>query len=113
MGPARSVFRRGGADGCGASWWTLRVHGAHTSVGGSALKVNLDETALLSSAPKRSILALDEALTAFSQIAPRQAKVVEFHYFGALTEEEIAALRISPRTVRGDWISPKLSYCGS
>ena len=72
--------------------------------GGHALKVNLDETALLSNAPNRSILALDEALTAFAQVAPRQAKVVELRYFGGLTEDEIvAALKISPRTVRRDW----------
>ena len=72
--------------------------------GGRALKVNLDETAVLSSMANRSILALDEALTAFAQIAPRQAKVVELRYFGGLTEEEIvAALKISPRTVRRDW----------
>jgi DNA-directed RNA polymerase specialized sigma24 family protein len=46
----------------------------------------------------------DEALTAFSQVAPRQAKVVELRYLGGLTEEEIvAALKISPRTVRRDW----------
>jgi RNA polymerase sigma factor (TIGR02999 family) len=50
------------------------------------------------------ITKLDEALTAFSQVAPRQAKVVELRYFGGLTEEEIvAALKISPRTVRRDW----------
>jgi RNA polymerase sigma factor (TIGR02999 family) len=72
--------------------------------GGSALKVNLDEAALLSSAPDWSILALDDALTAFSQVAPRQAKVVELRYFGGLTEEElVVALKISPRTVRRDW----------
>src|SRR6266571_2974649 len=72
--------------------------------GGGALKVNLDETAGLSAAADRSILALDEALTAFSQVAPRQAKVVELRYFGGLREEEIvAALKISPRTVRRDW----------
>ena len=66
--------------------------------------MNLDESAVLSPAPDRSILALDEALTAFSQVAPRQAKVVELRYFGGLTEEEIvAALKISPRTVRRDW----------
>ncbi len=72
--------------------------------GGIAPKVNIDETAVLSPATDRSILALDEALTAFSQLAPRQAKVVELRYFGGLTEEEIvAALEISPRTVRRDW----------
>jgi RNA polymerase sigma factor (TIGR02999 family) len=67
-------------------------------------KVNLDESAVLSPVAERSILALDEALTAFSRIAPRQAKVVELRYFGGLTEEEIeAALKISPRTIRRDW----------
>jgi RNA polymerase sigma factor (TIGR02999 family) len=72
--------------------------------GGMTPKVNIDETAVLSAAPDRSILALDEALTVFSQLAPRQAKVVELRYFGGLTEEEIvAALNISPRTVRRDW----------
>ena len=66
--------------------------------------MNLDETAVLSPVPDRSILALDDALTEFSQVAPRQAKVVELRYFGGLTEEEIvAALNISPRTVRRDW----------
>ena len=72
--------------------------------GGKALRVNLDETALLSSVPDQSILALDEALTTFSQLAPRQARVVELRYFGGLSEEEIVeALKISPRTVRRDW----------
>jgi RNA polymerase sigma factor (TIGR02999 family) len=72
--------------------------------GGMALQVNLDETALVSASPGRTVLALDEALTALSQVAPRQAQVVELRYFGGLTEEEIvAALVISPRTVRRDW----------
>ena len=72
--------------------------------GGRAVKVNIDETAVLSPAPNPSILALDEALTSFSEVAPRQAKVVELRYFGGLTEEEIVVvLKISPRTVRRDW----------
>jgi len=80
-----------------------RKRSAHKR-GGMAAKVNIEETAVLSPTPDRSILALDEALTAFSQLAPRQAKVVELRYFGGLTEEEIVAtLEISPRTVRRDW----------
>jgi RNA polymerase sigma factor (TIGR02999 family) len=82
---------------------TARARGARKR-GGSVPKVNFDEAAILSKAPNRSILALDEALMAFSHIAPRQAKVVELRYFGGLTEEEIVAvLRISLRTVRRDW----------
>jgi RNA polymerase sigma factor (TIGR02999 family) len=80
-----------------------RARGAHKR-GGNALKVNFDETALVSRTPDRAILALDEALTAFSEIAPRQARVVELRYFGGLAEEEISAvLKTSPRTVRRDW----------
>ena len=72
--------------------------------GGIPAKVNLDESALVSPEPDRFILAVDDALIAFSQVAPRQAKVVELRYFGGLSEEEIVtALKISPRTVRRDW----------
>ena len=64
----------------------------------------MDETAVMS--PKRDacLVALDEALEDFSRVAPRQAKLVELHYFGGLGEQEIAeVLKISPRTVRRDW----------
>jgi RNA polymerase sigma factor (TIGR02999 family) len=71
---------------------------------GIPVKVSLDESALLAPETDRSVLALDEALSAFAQVAPRQAKVVELRYFGGLTEEEIAAvLKISQRTVERDW----------
>jgi RNA polymerase sigma factor (TIGR02999 family) len=86
----------------------ILVNAAHARAaqkrGGRTPKMNIDGTAVLSPSPDRSILALDEALTVFSQLAPRQAKVVELRYFGGLTEEEIvAALNVSPRTVRRDW----------
>jgi RNA polymerase sigma factor (TIGR02999 family) len=72
--------------------------------GGGAVRVNLNETAVISPRPDHSILALDDALAAFAQIAPRQAKVVELRYFGGLSENEIVeALGISSRTVRRDW----------
>jgi hypothetical protein len=72
--------------------------------GANAARVNFDETAIVSFEPDRSIIALDDALTAFSQVAPRQARVVELRYFGGLSEEEIVeVLNISPRSVRRDW----------
>ena len=86
----------------------ILVNAAHARAaqkrGGGTPKVNIDQTAVLPPTPDRSIAALDEALTEFARLAPRQAKVVELRYFGGLTEEEIvAALDISPRTVRRDW----------
>ena len=72
--------------------------------GGQAIHVKFEETAVLAPEPDRSMIALDDALAAFSSVAERQAKVVELRCFGGLTEEEIAnVLEISPRTVRRDW----------
>jgi RNA polymerase sigma factor (TIGR02999 family) len=72
--------------------------------GGGAVRVNFDETAVITPEPDRSIIALDDALAAFAEVAPRQAKVVELRYFGGLQEEEIVeVLKISLRTVRRDW----------
>ena len=82
---------------------TARARGSDKR-GGEAVKVDLDDAPLLSPEPGAYILALDEALAAFSQIAPRQAKVVELRYFGGMSEEETAeVLKTSPRTVRRDW----------
>ena len=80
-----------------------RARGSHKR-GGGAVRVNVDEALVASPGRDSSLLALDEALEAFSKLAPRQAKVVELRYFGGLSEEDTAAaLNISPRTVRRDW----------
>jgi RNA polymerase sigma factor (TIGR02999 family) len=72
--------------------------------GGGIFKIDVDPTTLLSPEPAPYLLALDAALTAFAQVAPRQAKVVELRYFGGMTEEQAAAaLGTSLRTVRRDW----------
>ncbi len=72
--------------------------------GGGIFKIDVDPAALLSPEPAPFLLALDDALTAFAKIAPRQAKVIELRYFGGMSEEEIAAtLDTSLRTVRRDW----------
>jgi RNA polymerase sigma factor (TIGR02999 family) len=80
-----------------------RARAAHKR-GDREAQVNFEEAAVVSPQPDRSVLALDDALAAFAEIAPRQAKVVELRYFGGLSEEEIVeALKVSPRTVRRDW----------
>jgi RNA polymerase sigma factor (TIGR02999 family) len=72
--------------------------------GGQVVKVNIDAAPLPSAEPDGFVVALDDALTAFSRIAPRQARVVELRYFGGLTEAETAeVLKTSLRTVRRDW----------
>ena len=72
--------------------------------GGGAGAAPLEEAWAVSPEPDTDIIAIDEALDALSADYPHKAQVVELRYFGGLTEEEIvAALKISPRTVRRDW----------
>ena len=72
--------------------------------GGEMIRINVENAPLLSSEPDTFILALNDALFAFAEIAPRQAKVVELRYFGGMSEEETAVvMKISSRTVRRDW----------
>jgi RNA polymerase sigma factor (TIGR02999 family) len=50
------------------------------------------------------LLALDEALRKLELLDARQARIVELRYFAGLSvDETAAALRVSPRTVDGDW----------
>lgn len=72
--------------------------------GGDAVRVDFDEGHDLSDKRDASIVALDEALEAFSKVAPRQARVLELRYFGGLKVEEIhEVLGIAPRTIERDW----------
>ena len=90
-----------------------RARGAQKRGGGSP-NVNIEDTAVLSAGPDRSVLAVDEALTAFSQLATRQAKVVELRYFGGLTEEEIVTALNMLRAQSGATGSlPRLGCRGS
>jgi RNA polymerase sigma factor (TIGR02999 family) len=72
--------------------------------GRGAVMVSLDEALLLSPEHDVSLLALNDALDALSQVAPRQAEVIELRYFGGMSEEETAeVMKTSPRTVSRDW----------
>jgi RNA polymerase sigma factor (TIGR02999 family) len=72
--------------------------------GGDAVRVDFDEGHNLFAQRDAAIVALDEALEAFSKVAPRQAKVLELRYFGGLNIEEInEVMGIAPRTIERDW----------
>src|SRR5438132_11060987 len=72
--------------------------------GGGALKVDLDEAALVSPEESQEIVDLHEALEQLATLDSRKAQVVELKYFGGLNYDEMAAvLKISPVTVRRDW----------
>jgi RNA polymerase sigma factor (TIGR02999 family) len=71
-------------------------------------RVALDDTIVVTDRPIE-VVALDEALDRLSAISPRQSEVVELHFFGGLTLEEVAeVLQLSRDTVKRDWRFAKL-----
>lgn len=71
--------------------------------GGGAIQVTLDDALLPSAKSLVDVLAIDEALNQLAQFDARQAEILELHFFGGLTFEEIAShLGISLRTVKRD-----------
>jgi RNA polymerase sigma factor (TIGR02999 family) len=76
--------------------------------GGGALKIELDEAAIVSPEESKEIVDLHEALERLARLDPRKARVVELKYFGGLNHDEIAeVLKISTVTVRRDWVFAK------
>jgi RNA polymerase sigma factor (TIGR02999 family) len=72
--------------------------------GGGALKVDLDDVAIVSPEESKEIVDLHEALERLAALDSRKAQVVELKYFGGLNYDEMAeVLKISPVTVRRDW----------
>jgi RNA polymerase sigma-70 factor (ECF subfamily) len=77
--------------------------------GGGALKVGLDEAAVVSPEESKEIVELHEALEQLSILDSRKAQVVELKFFGGLNYDEIAeVLKISQITARRDWEFAKL-----
>ncbi len=54
------------------------------------------------------LVAMDEALDRLAALDRRQARVIEFRFFGGFTEEETAdALGVTARTVARDWVKAR------
>lgn len=76
--------------------------------GGQQPRLSLDENRVAVDDQAELVLSLDEALTRLSALDERLSQVVEYRYFGGLTEEEAAeVLGVSARTVRRDWSKAK------
>ena len=86
--------------------------------GDGARPVTLDEAVAAADRPEE-LVALDEALAALSGFDERKARIVELHYFGGLTQPEIAGLlELHVNTVARDlrlaeaWIRQRLREAG-
>jgi RNA polymerase sigma-70 factor (ECF subfamily) len=67
-------------------------------------RVTLDEELSPATGPSVDLLEIDAALERLAALDERQARVVEFRFFGGLNvEETAAALGIGTATVKRDW----------
>jgi RNA polymerase sigma factor (TIGR02999 family) len=72
--------------------------------GGGALRVTLDEAALVTETRSEELLALDEALERLAAQDARKSQIVELRYFGGLTVNETAEfMQLAQRTVEREW----------
>jgi len=72
--------------------------------GGGQHHFTLDEATIGADDQPDALLELDEALKRLAALDPRLARVVEYRFFGGLTEDEIAeAMGVTRRTVQRDW----------
>ncbi len=97
LGLAANVMRRVLVD-------YARAHRAGKRGDGKLQVTFVEDMASSGSGSTADVLAIDEALTRLAKFDQRQAKVLEMHFFGGLTFEEIAVqLDVSTRTVKRDW----------
>ena len=76
--------------------------------GGARHRVSLSDLTVAQDDSADTLLALDDALERLGVLNPRLVRVVECRYFLGLAEEETAAaLGVTSRTVRRDWIKAK------
>jgi len=72
--------------------------------GGTRQQVTLEEPLLAVETNLVDVLALNELLDRLKEFDPRASRVVEMHFFGGLSFEEMAeVLNVSVRTAKNDW----------
>ncbi|HET8622188.1 MAG TPA: sigma-70 family RNA polymerase sigma factor [Gemmatimonadales bacterium] len=76
--------------------------------GGRLARLPFDDADLPIDVQADAILAVDEALTRLARMSERLSQIVECRFFGGMSlDETAAALSVSDRTVRRDWIKAK------
>jgi len=71
--------------------------------GGDAIQVSLSDLTIMTDEKSEELIALDEALVKLAAVDERKSRVIELHYFGGLTVEEMAAvLCVSEATINRD-----------
>lgn len=84
-----------------------RKHRAQKRGGGRA-RITLERVQIEADRTSEDLIDLHEALEKLESLNERLSKIVEYRYFGGLSEAEIGkVLNISERTVRRDWVKAR------
>jgi RNA polymerase sigma factor (TIGR02999 family) len=76
--------------------------------GGRRERLDLEQVEIPVDQRAESLVELDGALDRLTALNPRLSRIVECRFFGGMSEEETAAaLGITARTVRRDWVKAK------
>jgi RNA polymerase sigma factor (TIGR02999 family) len=77
--------------------------------GGGAAQITFEDAVLEHERAPERLLELDDALTQLASVSPRLARVVEYRFYGGLSEAEIATvLSVTERTVQRDWAKARM-----
>lgn len=72
--------------------------------GGGEVTASLDERQVPRESDAIDLVDLDDAIRRLAELDPRQSKIVEMRFFGAMDMQQIAdQLSVSKRTVEADW----------
>ncbi len=76
--------------------------------GAGAVAIELDDQIAGAELPFEELLSLNDALDRLAQVNDRWRQVVEYRFFGGLTEDEVAELMgVTPRTAQRDWVKAR------
>jgi len=72
--------------------------------GGNRHRIALDDNLVIESHRDVNLLALEDALTKLTNLAPRQAQMIELRFFGGLSVAEVAKeMEIPKRSAEREW----------
>jgi RNA polymerase sigma factor (TIGR02999 family) len=77
--------------------------------GGAGKAVTLEDAAAMVDDRAQLLLEIDDAIDRLAAVAPRLAQVVEYRFYGGLSETEVAeVLGVTLRTVQRDWTKARM-----
>jgi RNA polymerase sigma factor (TIGR02999 family) len=77
--------------------------------GGGRVRIDLDQTLVLSAGRDEDVLALEEALEDLAKISEHRAKIVELRFYGGLTLDEVVEVTGTPRrTLQRQWEATRM-----